>query len=172
MKSIRLIISFSVALLLSINVFAQELDTMEVSYDYKLIPTGEIKGEVDTSYNVIFVIDILDMKKLKTLTITDEDKMIINSINTKDLASNLIVEMSEDTYMIDLNDWTRVTNWNINAELLDREKVILKNKKLKDKVVHKVEQSTYQTWDVKIYDGELINEEAEIKEEPKPEKQD
>lgn len=172
MKSIRLIISISVVILLSFSALAQELDTMDVSYDYKLIPTGEIKGEVDTSYNVIFVIDILDMKKLKTLTITDKDKQIINSINTKDLDSNIIVEKTTETYRIDLDDWTRVMDWNVQAELLDGKKVILKNKNLKKVVAHIVEQPEILTWDVKIFDGELINEEAENREESKPEKQD
>ncbi len=141
MKSIRLIISFSGVLLLSFSAFAQELDTMEASYDYELIPTGVVKGKVDTSYNVLFEIDISDMKKLKTLTITNKDVKEVNSIITKDIDSNLLVEKTEDTYRVDLNDWTRVMDWNVQAELLDGQKVILINKQLKDKVVHKVEQT-------------------------------
>lgn len=157
MKLIKLI-TLSVCLAVSVNLTAQTIDTVDIYYDYELVPTGEVLGQTDTIYNVAIVLDSIDMMQFKQITIEDEKEKKDLIFSAESPSNNKHIVKNKEKFKIDMKQWNGQGRFNVMAKRQDGTVVTLKHTSEKQKDRHKVLTLNPKTRDLTFSKGVPIIE--------------
>lgn len=162
MKLLKLI-PLSVCLAISITMLAQNQDTVDIYYDYELIPTGMVIDQTDTSYNVFIIIDSTDVVQFEQITVEDEMEKKDIKFSSKAPSSNEKITKDKEKFKIDTDQWSGQSSLKVKAKKKDGTIVSLKHISGKNKVKHKEIRIKPKTRDVTFFEGDpIIEEENEL----------
>lgn len=171
MKILRLS-TISVCLLVSVTLFSQDAITASDTrlttsfYDFEIIPTGRML-DGDTLYQVVLEMDSTDVKKYESIFIENPYKTRELSLSAKELLSNSQIERSNGKYRLNMMEWSHLNEAHVIATKPDGTKIVLRPRPDPNAVVHKIKRQYPITRDLKIFDGEEIDEE-EIQQQQVP----
>lgn len=152
------LMTISVCLAGSVNLMAQTNDSLDIYYDYELIPTGSVLNQTDTTYNVVIVIDSADVVLFEMITVEDNKEKKEIKYSSSSPSSNQKITKNKEKFKIDTNHWSGESSLKVKAKKSDGTEVLLKHISEKNKVKHEVKRIKPKTRDVTFNEDEPIIE--------------
>jgi hypothetical protein len=110
-------------------------DTVEIFFDYKLSPTGNIRNSVDTVYELELLINVSDVNSFKEISLLNgstRDNLQI----PENPADNPKIQREKERYRIAMGNWINRDSVHIEAKRSDGKVVSLMLRKEKQKIHH------------------------------------